>query len=186
MTGVANPFVRAARVEDAAAIASVHIASSDEAYAPLAARWHAADAVARAAMWAKSLAEADGRFVVLVAEDTDGAVIGFVSGGDPRRADTAAECEVYAIHVHPSCRGQGVGDALWTAACCQVRGVELASMYVDTLAELRCCSFYERHGGVVVERRPTEFHGAARTHVTYRWARGTPSGTRASRGDLQP
>jgi hypothetical protein len=50
----------------------------------------------------------------------------------------------------------------------------LSASSVDTLAELRCCSFYERHGGEIVERRPTGFYGATRTHVTYRWAEGAP------------
>ena len=33
-------------------------------------------------------------------------------------------------------------------------------------------------GGRIVERRPREFHGAMRTHVTYEWARGTSSEAR--------
>jgi hypothetical protein len=48
-------------------------------------------------------------------------------------------------------------------------------MYVYTLAELACCSFYERHGGQLCERFPTDFHGAERTQVTYRWLSGVPS-----------
>jgi hypothetical protein len=48
-------------------------------------------------------------------------------------------------------------------------------MFVDTLAELRACSFYERRGGQVVERRPMDFHGATRTHVTYLWSTGASS-----------
>ena len=41
-----------------------------------------------------------------------------------------------------------------------------------------CCSFYERHGGQLTERRPIDFHGATRTHVTYLW----PSGASSERG----
>jgi hypothetical protein len=48
-------------------------------------------------------------------------------------------------------------------------------MYVDTLAELRVCSFYERHGGVAIARGDITFLGALRTHVAYRWARGVRS-----------
>jgi GNAT superfamily N-acetyltransferase len=171
---VTTPFLRRAEAIDAAAIASVHIASSDDAYAPLALAWPVADASARAAMWAESLRDHAERPLVLVAQH-DGAVVGFVGGGPARRKEAGAELEIYVIHVHPAHRGRAVGAALWRSACAELRGPGLAAMYVDTLAELRCCSFYERHGGQLVDRRPTDFHGATRTHVTYRWARGAPS-----------
>jgi ribosomal protein S18 acetylase RimI-like enzyme len=164
-------LVRVATVADAPAIAAVHVASSEEAYAPLAAAWPLADVGTRTEGWTESFRTADARRVILVAE-LDGAVVGFVEGGPARRADPLAELEIYVIHVLPAHRGKGVGDALWTTACERLRGPERASLYVDSLAELRCCSFYERHGGQLVERRPTDFHGATRTHVTYRWASG--------------
>jgi ribosomal protein S18 acetylase RimI-like enzyme len=85
------------------------------------------------------------------------------------------DVEVHVIHVLPAFRGRGIGDALWMAVCVEIRGPSLASMYVDTVAELACCAFYGSHGGELVERRPTNFHGAERTHVTYRWLRGAPS-----------
>jgi ribosomal protein S18 acetylase RimI-like enzyme len=173
MQTVTEPILRKAGVGDARAIALVHVASSDDAYAPLAAEWQADDADERAARWVRSLGE--GNRLVLVAEGADEAVIGFVNGGPARRREPDAAFEIYAIHVWPTHRGRGVGDALWNAACRDLRGSDLAAMYVDTLAELRACSFYERHGGRVVERGMTTFHGAQRTHVTYRWALGVRS-----------
>jgi ribosomal protein S18 acetylase RimI-like enzyme len=171
---VASYRLRGAGVEDAAAIAAVHIASSDDAYAPLAADWPGSDVGARTASWATTLAK-DPSELVLVAEDPTGRVIGFVSGGRARRREPSAEMEIYVIHVRPEHRGRGVGGMLWDAACAEVRGPVLVAIYVDTLAELRCCSFYARRGGVVVEQRAMDFHGASRTHVTYRWAHGVPS-----------
>jgi ribosomal protein S18 acetylase RimI-like enzyme len=173
---VTELVLRKAGVGDARAIARVHIASSEDAYAPLAGRWQAEDVEQRTARWAASLGEADR--LVLVAEDADGVVIGFVTGGPARRREPGAELEIYAIHVSPAHRGRMVGDALWNEACRKLRGPELAALYVDTLAELRACSFYERRGGEVVERRATDFLGAGRTHVTYRWARGARSDSR--------
>jgi ribosomal protein S18 acetylase RimI-like enzyme len=156
---------------DAAGIAAVHIASSDEAYAPLAAEWSRANIEARTARWATILAK-EGPELVMVAEDGTGGIIGFVGGGPARRPEPAAEVEIYVLHVHPGLRGRGVGGALWEIACSELRGRSLLATYVDTLAELRCCSFYERRGGGIIERRTTDFHGASRTHVTYQWARG--------------
>jgi GNAT superfamily N-acetyltransferase len=98
-----------------------------------------------------------------------GEIIGFVHAGRARRAEAGAATEVFVIHVLPAWRARGVGSALWSAACARVRGPVLSSMYVDTLEELACCSFYAAHGGQRTERRPIDFHGATRTHVTYVW-----------------
>jgi ribosomal protein S18 acetylase RimI-like enzyme len=166
--------VRRARVEDAAAIAHVHIASSDDAYAPLAAVWPIADAERRAGLWRETLAEPDGPSPVFVAED-EGSVVGFARGGPARRNVPEMDVEIYVIHVLPAFRGRGIGGALWTAVCSTIRGPDLASMYVETVTELACCAFYEGHGGAGAYRRPMAFHGAPRTAVIYQWARGAPS-----------
>jgi ribosomal protein S18 acetylase RimI-like enzyme len=171
---VTGYLLRSAGIDDAAAIAAVHVASSNDAYAPLAAEWPRGDVDARAARWATTLAKENHR-LVMVAEGGSGTIIGFASGGPARRPEPAAEMEIYVIHVHPDHRGRGLGGALWDASCSDLRGSSLVATYVDTLAELRCCSFYARRGGVVVERRAADFHGASRTHVTYRWAHGVPS-----------
>jgi ribosomal protein S18 acetylase RimI-like enzyme len=168
---VTGYVLRRARIDDASAIATVHIASSDEAYAPLAAEWPRGDVHERTARWSTALA----KDLAIVAEDGGGTIIGFVSGGPARRSEPAAEMEIYVIHVQPDARGRGLGGALWDAACSTLRGSSLVATYVDTLAELRCCSFYARRGGVVIEESATDFHGASRTRVTYRWAHGVPS-----------
>jgi ribosomal protein S18 acetylase RimI-like enzyme len=166
------PLVRRARTSDASAITNVHILSSEDAYAPLAAVWPAVDMVARTAFWTKTLSEGA---AVFVAEDADASVVGFGQGGPARRTMLGAEVEVWVLHVLPGCRGRGIGDALWAAICREARGPELLAMYVETLAELACCSFYERHGGAVGLQWLANFHGVARTHVAYVWPRGVAS-----------
>jgi hypothetical protein len=69
-----SPTVRVAVRDDVAAIAEVQIASSNDAYAPLAAQWSPMDRDQRAATWAKSIAEARHCSVVLVAEGAAGRV----------------------------------------------------------------------------------------------------------------
>ena len=70
--------VRQAIVADAAAIAQVHVESSEEAYAPLAEAWTPGDVEERARQWGLRLAAPpDGPWFALVAE-RDGAVAGFI------------------------------------------------------------------------------------------------------------
>jgi GNAT superfamily N-acetyltransferase len=168
-----QPLIREAHPPDAEAIARVHLASSAEAYAPLARAWPAPDLPARIAGWVRSLeaSVADPRCVDLVAT-LDGAVVAFIGGGPGRRKELAAELEVHVVHVLPEHRGRGLGSQLWSAACGRLRGDALASMYVETLAELRCCSFYEAHGGVVTSRAPRAFHGSLLTELVYVWPPG--------------
>ena len=76
------------------------------------------------------------------------------------------------IHVLPEYRGAGVGGLLWNDACAALRGEATQAMFLRTVAELRCCRFYEAHGGEVRERAPGELHGGPVTDVVYRWAEG--------------
>ena len=163
--------IRDATVEDAEAIARVHVESSEEAYAPLARDWTTPDRNERARWWAELLTRhaADAEQFVLVAE-VGGEVVGFLGAGPSRRPDLNAEVEIYVIHVLGSHRGNGVGGALWRAACSRLRGSALRSMLVHTFGELRCCSFYEARGGEVVETKPGEYHGGSVTDVVYCWS----------------
>ena len=174
MTAAKEAGVRKARPGDAGAIAAVHIESSQDAYAPLAKEWPAPDRTAREARWLTRLrtnGEEDPTRIDLVAE-LAGSVVAFVSAGSARRKDEGAEVEIYVIHVLPKYRGKGIGSALWIKASEHVRGQTLLPMYVETLAELRCCSFYEAHGGQVARRNPRIFHGGAVTELIYIWPFG--------------
>jgi ribosomal protein S18 acetylase RimI-like enzyme len=166
-------LIRDARVSDAESITRVHVESSQDAYAPLAREWPKPDLPARVARWSSSLeaSASDAKAVDLVATLED-VVVGFIGGGPGRRTNIEAELEVYVIHVLPGHRARGVGSQLWAAACRRLRGGNLGAMYVETLAELRCCSFYEAHGGEVVNRFPSTFHGGSVMAVVYVWPKG--------------
>jgi ribosomal protein S18 acetylase RimI-like enzyme len=173
---MSQALIREARVSDAEAIARVHIESSQEAYAPLARDWPAPDLPTSTARWVRSLeaSQADSKRFELVAS-LNGVVVGFIGAGPARRKDIEAELEVYVIHVLPEHRGKGFGSQLWRAACERLRRQTLAAMYLETLAELRCCSFYEAHGGDVLSRTSEMFHGGAVTKVVYIWPQGRPN-----------
>jgi ribosomal protein S18 acetylase RimI-like enzyme len=151
----------------------VHIESTEDAYAPLAKSWPEPDWEARRAHWASRLAATQSANRTDLVAELEGSVVGFISGGEARQP-SFGEVEIYVIHVLPEYRGAGIGGQLWSSACERIRGGDLKAMYVATLGELRCCAFYERHGGVIASRSPCVFHGAAATDVTYKWPRGRP------------
>lgn len=181
--------IRRATPEDAPGIARVHLESSDDAYAPLAATWASASVEIRARSWRERLLEAprDPLRRDYVAEH-GAEIVGFVTVGTARRADFDCGLEVYVIHVLPSARGRGVGSRLWARACADTRGESQRAIFLETVGELRCCEFYEAHGGEVVARTPGVLQGGDVTDVVYRWAQGqshakAPYALRPARAD---
>lgn len=166
---IERAFIRRARQSDAEGIAHVHIASGDDSLAPLAHEWPVSDVVRRAEQWAASLQVADRLYVVATVADQ---VVGFIGGGPPRRQETPDAVEIYVVHVLPAHRGKGIGGLLWDLACTTLRGPALAPLYLETLAELPCCAFYDARGGEVLTRRAGTFFGGAVTHLAYYWPAG--------------
>lgn len=110
-------MIRSATVDDASAIAHVHVESWRSAYWGL-----VPDAVldnlsvkGRAAGWRDAIEhEGAQQSFVLVASEGNG-VISFVNGGLERTGDLRYTAERYAIYLLKTCQGQGRGKALFRA-----------------------------------------------------------------------
>jgi len=164
--GVDRGVIRHARQSDAEDIARVHIASADDSLAPLAREWPASDLERRTEQWAASLQAADRLDMVATVADH---VVGFIGGGPPCKRVIPAAVEIYVVHVLPTHRRAGIASRLWDVACTTLRGDALAPLYLETLAELPCCSFYDARGGEVLTRSPGTFFGGAVTFLAYFW-----------------
>lgn len=109
------PVTRTATVDDAAAIARIHVLSWQAAYVGI----MPADFLARlsvdekAAWWGRYLAGNPAGLLVATAEE---AVAGFVSFGPSRDADGAGKSEIYALHVVPQRWAGGLGRHLIAGA----------------------------------------------------------------------
>jgi ribosomal protein S18 acetylase RimI-like enzyme len=179
--GVDRTVIRYARRSDAEDIARVHIASADDSMAPLAREWPASDLDRRTEHWRESLQAADRVDMVATVADQ---VVGFIGGGPPRaqwraggpapQQDIPGGVEIYVVHVLPTHRRAGIASQLWDVACSTLRGDTLAPLYLETLAELPCCTFYDARGGEVLTRTPGTFFGGAVTFLGYYWAPGKP------------
>jgi ribosomal protein S18 acetylase RimI-like enzyme len=130
-------------VADAEAIAAVHVATWQDAYAGLLPGDVLAglDVGQWAERWRSRLAEpAEGLFVLVI--DEGDRIGGFVSGGPSR--DRFAGGEVYTIYVPPGHQGRGAGRRLLQAATRQLAGARFTAASLWVLADNRPArGFYE-------------------------------------------
>jgi ribosomal protein S18 acetylase RimI-like enzyme len=99
--------IRPGTPEDADAVARVHVETWQAAYA------HALPRDQLDSLSVTERAELHRHRPPTFVADVDGEVVGFVSVGASR--DTGSDGELYAIYVHPTHWGTGVGRALITA-----------------------------------------------------------------------
>jgi ribosomal protein S18 acetylase RimI-like enzyme len=140
--------VRKATVQDASAIAVVHVRSWQVAY-----RGHMPDEYLdgldvdkRANMWRQLAQDADK--IILVAEDSEGNIVGFSALGPSRDVDADPNtAEVAAIYVHPEEWKKGIGRALLSASLDQIRKRKFDQLTLWVLeGNQRARSFYESFG----------------------------------------
>jgi ribosomal protein S18 acetylase RimI-like enzyme len=167
--GQAAGRIRPAAVADADAIAAVHIATWQDAYAGLLPGDVLAglDVGEWAQRWRNRLADpAEGVFVLVV--DEGDRIGGFVSAGPSR--DEFAGGEVYTIYVHPGYQGRGAGRRLLQAAMRQLASARftVASLWV-LAGNHPARGFYESQGWHAdsTEKPWTHAGGDTATEVRY-------------------
>jgi L-amino acid N-acyltransferase YncA len=121
-------------------------------------------------MWHRILGAPRARRYTFVAEDADGQVAGFASGGPQRSELPGYKAELYAIYLLPTCQRQGLGRRLVRAVAAQFAAHELRSMVVWVFeANERARRFYEQLGGRRVGTAQFELGGVALQEVAYGW-----------------
>ncbi len=161
--------VRTAEIDDAAAIARVHVATWRTTYRGLLPDDFLAslDEAGYEERWKRTLGEASAR--VYVAEGRDG-VVGFASGGRERAGETGFSGELYAIYVLREAQGRGHGRRLVHAVVAGLRELGLADMIVWVLRDNKSArDFYEQLGGVLVRSQPITIGSALLQEVSYGW-----------------
>jgi len=162
-------LVRPAEIDDAAAIARVHVAAWRTTYRGLLPDDFLAslDALRYEERWKRTLSERSDR--VYVAEDIDG-LVAFASGGHERAGETGYSGELYAIYVLREAQGRGHGRRLVQAVAGGLREMGLTDMIVWVLRDNRSArDFYEKLGGVFVRSQPITIGSALLQEVAYGW-----------------
>jgi ribosomal protein S18 acetylase RimI-like enzyme len=155
--------VRAARVEDTPAMASVNVDTS--------APEHVSDVEESARNWARAIQEiADGtgpRNCCYVALDEAGKVVGFAIGGPPRADAPEGTGELYNLGVEESHWRRGHGRRLVQAVAGRLAELGMPALLIGCLkVNTRARRFYEALGGQVVGERHIHELGP---EVIYGW-----------------
>jgi GNAT superfamily N-acetyltransferase len=163
--------VRAALVEDAAAVARVHVATWRSAYRGILPDDLLASLSESAykERWTRIFSE--GSHLAYVAEESD-RVVGLASAGRDRADETLFGGELYAIYVLKGVQGRGHGRALVRAVVEGLRGLGLVGMIVWVLRDNQPARrFYERLGGVYAGSQPITIGSTSLEEVAYGWRR---------------
>jgi ribosomal protein S18 acetylase RimI-like enzyme len=159
--------IRRARLEDAAAIAAVHVRTWQSAYEHVfgAERLAGLDLAAREGL-VRRFATDPGQDA-FVAEDDDGRIVGFVATGPPE--EEGEERELYAIYVLPEAWGTEAGSGLMRAAVEAMRARGAADAILWVLDDNpRARRFYEREGWYADGSAESEYLGLTVPLVRYR------------------
>jgi L-amino acid N-acyltransferase YncA len=163
-----NIIIRPARVEDAPAIAHVHIESWKTTYAGIVPATFLAslDIEARTRMWHEELTT--GRPIVFVAE-AESRIFGFVCGGPLREALDTYDAELYAIYLLQAQQQQGIGRLLIHTLATALRERNFTSMVLWVLEQNPATSFYKHLGAVEVAQKQIEIGGTSLQELALGW-----------------
>jgi len=166
--------IRLASLDDALALASMHVASWRETYAGLLPDklLSSLSVEARAAAWAKIMEEPASSIVIYLAEH-EGSIAGFGSCCAQRTEslkNRGYDGEVSAIYVLREFQKRKIGTRLLRAMSSdlQRRGFNAAALWV-LRENLRARRFYERYGGKVTAEREDVRDGSALVELAYGW-----------------
>lgn len=160
--------VRSARLDDAPALARVHIAAWRSAYVGIMPDAYLAelDEARFERGWVRAIEEQTSTMLVGVNGD---AVQGFATLGPARDEEPASTGQLYAFNLHPIAFGSGLAVVLHTAALQALAAAGHASAYLWVAEHNpRARRFYEREGWVADGgAKGEEFGGQSLTEVRY-------------------
>lgn len=146
------PRVREGVIDDADAVAAVHVRSWQAAYRGLIDQpfLDALSTVDRAETWRRFVADPLPTSLGILVAERDGTILGWASFGSDRDADAsdpAPAGEIYAVYADPDAWSQGVGHALLDEAERRLTDAGHTRAHLWVLdGNDRADAFYARHG----------------------------------------
>lgn len=163
--------IRKATVEDASAIATVHVVAWKEAYRGIVADEFLDNLSIqrRTEQWTNSLSDEAHPYHRAFVAEVNGQVVGFSSFGVPQIKDTGFDGELFAIYILKAAHKLGVGRLLVQAVVNGLREMGGRSMMVWVLKDNLARGFYERLGGEYLYEKPIEIGNETLVEVAYGW-----------------
>ena len=168
MKGVSEILIRKAKIEDAGGIAKVHVDSWRTTYKGIVSDTYleSLSYEKREPIWKRGINENH----VYIAENENGKIIGFSSGGKERTGKYKTYTgELYAIYILKEYQGKGIGRLLVQAVVDDLKDRNLNSMLVWAIEENPACRFYEGLGGMKIDTEEIEIDGKKLSEVAYGW-----------------
>jgi len=162
--------VRAARQDDAEAVARVYVDAWQDTYPGILPTelLRGMSVKTQAARWRAAIA-GHGRERVLVAEAQGHGVIGMTSLGAAQDRALGYDGEIYTLYVTPNFFGYGIGKLLLRAGFGALRASGFSSCVIWAHARNPARFFYEAMGGRLVAERARRMGGSAVPEAAFGW-----------------
>ncbi len=119
----------------------------------------------RAENWRRGI----GKNALYVAEDKNGKIVGFATGGKERTGNYDADGELYAIYLLHEVQGQGIGKKLTQAIAQNLKIQGFTSMLVWVLERNPSKVFYETLGAQPIDTTMIDIGGEKFKEIAYYW-----------------
>ncbi len=143
---------RKADVEDALAVAKVHVESWRKSFAGIVPQEFLDNLTVEKREPAFRQRFGDANYKMFVAETAKDGIVGFADFGAARESDFAFEAELYAIYLLREFQGKGIGENLFRLCQKEMSANGFDSMFLIALEVSPYKSFYEKMGGKIVGR----------------------------------
>ena len=161
-------IIRKTKLEDAAGIAKVHVDGWRTTYKGIVPDTYLDNLSyeSRERMWISGIEQDN----VYIAEDDNGQIVGFASGGKERTGKYDRYVgELYAIYLLEGQQGKGLGRKLVQTVVDDLKEKKLNSMLIWALKENPACRFYEMLGGKQIDTAEIEIEGKKLSEIAYGW-----------------
>ena len=143
---------RKANVEDALAVAKVHVESWHKSFTGIVPQEFLDNLIVEKREQAFRQRFGDANYKMFVAESAKDGIVGFADFGAARESDFGFEAELYAIYLLREFQGKGIGENLFKLCQKEMSADGFGSMYLIALEVSPYKSFYEKMGGKIVGR----------------------------------
>ncbi|WP_347552031.1 GNAT family N-acetyltransferase [Pseudalkalibacillus hwajinpoensis] len=160
--------IRIANLNDAAAIAEVHVNSWKTTYQSLVSEvfLNNLDVQVREARWRKSMEEGN---KIFVAVNEQNRIVGFANGGENRSKKYHYDGELYAIYILEEAQGMGAGKHLICHVAEQLKKDGFHSMVVWVLNGNPASQFYQHFNPIRVAEEETMIGGKVLRETAFGW-----------------